>query len=223
MDKKMLAEIMEKHSKWLRDEEGGERADLSDADLSDAVLRGADLRGADLRDADLSGADLRRAVLRGADLRGAVLSGAVLRRADLSGADLSDADLSDADLSGADLRGVIYNERTAFFAMTCPEEGAFVGFKKAHGYIVKLLVPDDAKRSSATTRKCRCSKAEVISITNADGSDADRTSIPSDRDPAFVYTVGEVVEVEDFDENRWNECAPGIHFFITRDEAVRYF
>lgn len=29
-------------------------------------------------------------------------------------------------------------------------------------------------------------------------------------------------EVADFDENRWNECAPGIHFFITRDEAVRY-
>ena len=162
MDKARLAEILEKHSKWLRNEEGGERADLS----------------------------------------GAVLSG--------------------ADLSGADLRNVRYNEQTAFFAMACPEEGAFVGFKKAHGYIVKLLIPDDAKRSSATTRKCRCSKAEVISITNADGSDAGRTSIPSDHDSAFVYTVGEVVEVEDFDENRWNECAPGIHFFITRDEAVNY-
>ena len=173
MNKAKLAEILEKHSKWLRNEEGGKRADLRRADLSDAVLRSA---------------DLRRAVLRSADL---------------------------SDVS--------YNERTAFFAMACPEEGAFVGYKKAHGYIVKLLVPDDAKRSSATTRKCRCSKAEVISITNADGSDADRTSIPSDHDPAFVYTVGEVVEVEVFDENRWNECAPGIHFFITRDEAVRYF
>jgi hypothetical protein len=143
---------------------------------------------------------------------------AVLRDADLSG-----ADLRRANLSCADLRDATYNERTASFAMACPEEGAFVGFKKAHGYIVKLLVPDDAKRTSATTRKCRCSKAEVISITNADGSDADRTSIPSDHDSAFVYTIGEVVEVEDFDENRWNECAPGIHFFITRDEAVRYF
>ena len=162
MDKAILAEIIEKHSKWLREEEG--------------------CKCADLRSADLSGADLR----------------------------------------SADLRNVRYNERTAFFAMACPEEGAFVGFKKAHGYIVKLLIPDDAKRSSATTRKCRCSKAEVISITSADGSDAGRTSIPSDHDSAFVYTIGEVVEVEDFDENRWNECAPGIHFFVTRDEAVRY-
>ena len=25
-----------------------------------------------------------------------------------------------------------------------------------------------------------------------------------------------------FDTNRWNECAPGIHFFITRQEAVNY-
>lgn len=197
MDKAKLAEILEKRRKWMRNEEGGERAVLRRA-----VLSGADLRRADLMGADLSGADLSDADLSGADLRRAVLSGAVL--------------------SGADLRGVIYNERTAFFAMTCPEEGAFVGFKKAHGYIVKLLVPDDAKRSSATTRKCRCSKAEVISITNADGSDADRTSIPSDHDPAFVYTIGEVVEVEDFDENCWNECAPGIHFFVTRDEAVNY-
>ena len=187
-----LKVVLEKHTKWLRNEDGGERADLRDADLSGADLRDADLRSAVLSGADLSGADLRGANLRGANLR------------------------------GADLSGVIYNERTAFFAMACPEEGAFTGFKKACGYIVKLLIPEDAKRSSATTRKCRCSKAEVISITNADGSDADRTSIPSDHDPAFVYTVGEVVEVEYFDENRWNECAPGIHFFITRDEAVRY-
>lgn len=28
--------------------------------------------------------------------------------------------------------------------------------------------------------------------------------------------------VEDFDEDRRNECAAGIHFFITRQEAVDY-
>ena len=46
-----LQEIIESHGRWLRNAEGGERADLSDADLSSA-----DLRGADLRDADLSSA-----------------------------------------------------------------------------------------------------------------------------------------------------------------------
>ena len=87
---------------------------------------------------------------------------------------------------------------------------------------MELLVPDDAKRSSATTRKCRCSKAKVVSITSMDGSAVDCEGVSSDRDVAFVYRVGETVEVPDFDEDRWNECSTGIHFFITRDEAVRY-
>ena len=48
-----LQEIIKSHGRWLRNEEGGERANLrgaylSGADLSDANLSGADLRGADL-------------------------------------------------------------------------------------------------------------------------------------------------------------------------------
>lgn len=38
-----LKEILKKHKKWLNDEEGGERANLSYADLSGADLRNADL------------------------------------------------------------------------------------------------------------------------------------------------------------------------------------
>lgn len=158
-----------------------------------------------------------RANLSDADLRDADLSGADLRDANLSGADLSGADLRDADL-----RGVIYDEGTAFYAMACPEKGAFIGFKKAAGMIVELLIPEDAKRSSATTRKCRCSKAQVISITNPDGTDAGVPSVKSSYRSDFVYTIGKMVEVDDFCKDRWAECAPGIHFFITRDEAVRY-
>ena len=40
---KELAEIIEKHGKWLRDEDGGERADLSESDLRESNLRGSDL------------------------------------------------------------------------------------------------------------------------------------------------------------------------------------
>ena len=90
-----LQEIIKSHGRWLRNEEGGERANLRDAYLSGANLRGADLRDADLSDAYLSGANLRDAYLSGANLRGA----------DLRDANLSDANLSDAYLSGADLRG----------------------------------------------------------------------------------------------------------------------
>ena len=213
-------------------------ADLRSANFRGANLRDADLRGANLRDADLRGTDFRGANLRGADLRDANLRGAYLLNADLMGADLSEANLRsayllNADLMGADLRGA--NLRNAdlsgtknvpYVPMVCPEKGDFIGWKKADGnknkVIVKLHIPSDAKRSSATTRKCRCSKAEVIAIYNLDGTEAGETTCHSDYDKNFIYEIGKTVEVTDFSENRWNECAKGIHFFISRQEAIDY-
>ncbi|RJZ92559.1 Serine/threonine-protein kinase B [Listeria monocytogenes] len=93
MKQEELDIILENHGKWLRNE-GGEKADLSNADLKNTNLRFANLRLADLRGADLSYANLRGANLRFADLRGADL-----RFADLSNANLSIADLSYANLS----------------------------------------------------------------------------------------------------------------------------
>ena len=211
--------VLEKHALWLRDNPNGTRADLRGADLYGAGLRGADLRGADLRGADLYGADLYGADLRDADLYGADLRDADIRDADLRGADLYGADLYGADLYGADLYGAV----NVNVPLMCPEKGSFTGFKKVRGnYIVELEILADAMRSSATGRKCRCSKAKVVSITNPDGSKAEETSACSGWDPNFIYSVGEIVEVKDFDTNRWNECAPGIHFFITRQEAIDY-
>ena len=162
-----------------------------------------------------------KADLHGADLCGAYLCGADLYDANLRGADLRDADLCGADLRGANLRGVRYNEQTAYYAMQCPEKGAYIGYKKAEGKIVELEIQADAKRSSATTRKCRASKAKVLSITSIDGEEHFEEA-KSNYDNSFVYEVGETVEVKDFDENRWNECSAGIHHFITRGEAERY-
>ena len=228
-----LKAIIYKHAKWARGEDGGERANLRDADLCDANLRNANLRGANLRNANLRGADLCGANLSDADLSGADLRGANLRSANLCGADLrsanlSDADLSGADLSDADLRGaknvdeVKWNMYTIFYPLQCPETGSFIGYKKASGYIIELEICADAKRSSATSRKCRCSKAKVLGITNLDGSVSGLREIGSNYNKNFIYHIGETVEVPDFDENRWNECAAGIHFFITRGEAVKY-
>ena len=203
-----LKAIIYKHAKWARGEDGGERANLRDADLSGANLRNADLSGANLRGADLSGAHLRDANLHSADL---------------SGAHLRDANLSDANLRDAkNIDKIAWNARTAFYPLQCPETGSFIGYKKAADKIVMLEICADAKRSSATSRKCRCSKAKVLSITNLDGSESGLTEVRSDYSKEFVYCVGEIAEAPDFDENRWNECAPGIHFFVTREEAVKY-
>ena len=186
-------------------------ANLRDADLYDANLCGADLRGANLCDADLYGANLRDANLCGANLYDANL-----RDADLRGANLCGADLYGADLRGSNLRCA----KGCY--LSCPTEGSFIGWKKASGHIVKLRIPEDARRSSATGRKCRCDKAYVMEIQNMDGTKATEDTVRSDHDKNFVYTVGATVEVPDFDDNRWSECAPGIHFFIDRREAVEY-
>ncbi len=127
----------------------------------------------------------------------------------------------EANLYGANLRGANLREAEGTY-MACPTDGSFIGWKKASGYIVKLQITEDARRSSAEGEKCRCDKAYVVEIQNADGTKADIDTIHSSHDANFVYTVGATVEVSDFDGNRWNECAPGIHFFIDRRAAVEY-
>ena len=142
-----------------------------------------------------------------------------LKGADLKGANLRVADLRVADLRGANLRGA---ENVPFIPYACPDFGIFIGFKKAHDHIVVLEIPEDARRLSATGRKCRCDKAKVLQIQNLDGSESELTEVVSDFSNNFIYKVGEVVSVPDFDEDRWNECSTGIHFFINRQEAVEY-
>ena len=132
---------------------------------------------------------------------------------------LRGADLSGAYLSGADLRGA---ENVPYIPYACPDFGMFIGFKKASGYIVVLEIPEDAKRLSATGRKCRCNKAKVIEIQNIDGTKANVTKVASDYDSDFVYEVGKTVSVDNFCEDRWEECSSGIHFFINRQESVNY-
>lgn len=189
--------------------------------VTEALKGGANLYGANLREANLRGANLYGANLYGANLRGANLYGANLYEANLYGADLYGANLYGADLYGAYLRGAdLCGVRGAY--MACPTDGSFIGWKKASGYIVKLQIPEDARRSSAGGEKCRCDKAYVVEIQNADGTKADIETIHSNHDANFVYTVGATVEVSDFDGDRWNECAPGIHFFIDRRAAVEY-
>ena len=199
--------------------------------LHDADLRYANLCGAYLSCAYLCGADLSHANLRYANLSDAYLSCANLSDAYLSCAYLSHADLSHANLSDANLRDANHVQLSIAKTSILPDEGDIIGWKKAwtddtmppKSVIVKLLIPADAQRSNGTGRKCRASTARVLDLQDKQGN-----SLPSDttaysgHDTDFTYKKGETVHVEDFDTNRWNECAPGIHFFITRIEAVEY-
>ena len=212
VNREKLSTILEKHKHWINEDcEGWENMK--------ANLCGAYLRGANLCNANLYGADLRGADLRDANLCNANLSNANLRAADLRDANLCDANLCDANLRGAYLRGA---KNLPFIPYVCPDTGSFIGYKKASNMIIKLEITEDAKRTSATSRKCRCNKAKVLGIYNYNHNLLEDKEVASDRDKDFIYRVGEVAEVKDFDEDRWNECSTGIHFFINFQEAVKY-
>ena len=159
------------------------------------------------------------AVKSGADLSDAYLSGADLRGADLSDAYLRGADLSGANLRGADLRGA---KEIPYLSLACPSDGAFIGWKKVKGCLIQLFIPEDAKRCSATTQKCRCEFAKVLSIVRIENGEELQSIENTSYAPSIVYKVGEIVKPDSFDEDRWNECSHGIHFFINKQDALNY-
>ncbi len=227
MTQEQLNKIIERHQHYLNEDIDGwksMRADLSYKNLSGLDLKNANLYRADLKNANLREVDLRNADLRYANLRHADLSNADLSEANIDGADLRYANLYGANLKNTDIIYAKISEDTKIdYPIACPETGSFIGYKKAVSEkIVKLQICKDAKRSSATAKKCRCSKALVLSIENMDGSDSGLQEVESHFDPCFIYRVGEIAEVPDFDDNRWNECASGIHFFMDRQDAVEY-
>ena len=182
--------------------------------VEEAVRRGISLNRASLDGASLDGASLNGASLDGASLNGASLYGASLNRASLYGASLNRASLNRASLYGAlDI---------PYIPLNCPSDGAFIGWKKVDGKLIQLLIPEDAKRSSATTNKCRCSKAKVLSITSLDGEIAFESVVNKSYDPHVEYKVGGIVSPDSFDENRWDEYSHGIHFFINKQDAINY-
>ena len=85
--------------------------------------------------------------------RDANISWANLSDANLRGADLSDANLSYANLSYADPRcaNLSYAKNIPYTPLECPSEGSFIGWKKINKILIKLEIPEDARRSSATT------------------------------------------------------------------------
>ena len=188
--------------------------DLSNIDLSYTDLSSIDLSCRNLSCTNLSHTYLRCTNLRYANLHCADLRYANLHHADLSYANLSYADLSRANLSYADLYSAHINNTTKGLERTIiAGEGELIGYKKlANNIICKLLIPAAAKRSNATSRKCR---AEYVIVLEGEGV--------SYYDSTFHYEPGTVIHCkEPFDGNRWNECSSGIHFFLTRQEADNY-
>lgn len=192
-------------------------ADFNDCDLSDVEMDNG---------ANFAGASFDRCNFKNTNCYGAIFRDTSFWNADLTNANMNEADFTNADFVRCKLDNIKYDECTAGIALACPEKGAFTAFKKAELYngdncVVELLIPADAKRSSATTRKCRVSKAKVVAVYRMDGKSVKQNAY-SRHTNSFVYKIGKTVEVKNFDKNRWNECSTGIHCFITKKEAEQY-
>lgn len=224
-----LNKILKDHKLWLDSNmTKGKQADLSnidlrllkfcDLDLHWVNLIKADLRCVYLNDANLSCAILCGANLSYADLRYADLVGADLSGANLSYANLCDANLYSADLSGANLWNATLDKEEQIRKGIILQE-KMIGWKKCQDdVLVKLEIPKGAVVFSINNNKCRTNIAKVIEIIGGDGNSA-----ISQYDENFIYRLNKVVKVKDFDFQYYNvECAPGIHFFKTQEEAIAY-
>ena len=124
----------------------------------------------------------------------------------INGHDISpNSNLRWANLSRADLRWAKLPNYSI-----CPESGSFIGWKKVRSGVIKLLIPENAKRTSSLVgRKCR---AEFVKVLFGNGK--------SER--GGIYKEGEITYPDNYDDDIRTECSNGIHFFITKKEAEEY-
>lgn len=179
-----------------------DHVDFEDAAVENALFDGCSMKGANYRNANMQTASMRYCDMTGCDIRGANLFGAVLEYAKLD--------------------GIVSDDSTQWFRMHCPETGPILGYKKCvNDRLVQLLIPADAKRTSATLPSCRCNKAKVLTIKSFDSTE-EFDEAWSLVDENFYYRKGEWVEVKDFNEDRWMDSTTGIHFWMSREEAIAY-
>ena len=199
LSKEELEDILRRHRLWLGGDDRGRRANLSYTDL-----RFISLRYADLQYADLQGSDLRIVDSQGANLEGT----------NLESTDLRGANLRDTCLQFANLKNIKFDYRTT--GIHPAPEGDLIGWGKKNGIIVKLLIPKEANRSCATTRRYRAEFATVLDVESKD-----QVAIEYNYG-LTIYKPGKTVRCRKWDPNRWNTYGDGIHFFLSREEAKSY-
>ena len=197
-----------------------QHTNLSYADFREATLNDADIFNSNLAHTDFNDASLINAYLSHSNLTKADFQGANLCWADLRSCVFYDTSLRDCSFMYSNFRGSKY---VPYIPLQCPSDGAFVGWKKVNNVLIKLEIPADAKRSSATTNKCRCDKAKVLGFYDSLGvNELNITELANDKYEKCKYVKGEMVYPDFFDEDRWNECSHGIHFFVNKQDAINY-
>ena len=203
--------------------------DLSNWDMSNLNLRRATFDNCNLHATDFHNSMMDHVAFYDCDIKEMKLNNCLVRGASFRGNDMEGIDLSGANIYAAVLEDatnqdkVIIDDDTRWYKMRCPEEGPFIAWKCCTELrVVQLLVPADAKRCQATMETGRVSKAKVLSIKSIDETqkwDWAQSTV----DPDFYYEVGKWIEpANGFQEDRWKDSSPGIHFFMERQQCVDY-
>ena len=195
---------------------------FSDVDFSWCEFENVDFKGAIFDRSILDNVKARNTSFEGASFVDASLKGGDFRTCNLSGSDCDGTDFTGSILLDAVLDGIKDSPRTKHFRIHCPETGYFFGYKKCfNDRLVTLLIGKDSKRCSSTTNACRCDRAKVVAITNLDGTGAYDEAV-SFVDGNFIYKLGVEAVADSYHEDRWLDSSHGIHFWMTKEEALGY-
>jgi hypothetical protein len=107
---------------------------------------------------------------------------------------------------------------------------AGVGAGAAEYAVVQLGIPIHAVISETAPKK-RCSEAVVLAIkpikawwqAKIPKTAKERKTWESLYTGDFLYTLGETVKPMDFNSDLTVQCGAGIHFYLTKEEAINHY
>lgn len=204
-------------------------ADLEGACFIDTILVSTNFEGANLKNADFSCANAWSANFNETNCKDAVFLSANLTEASFEGADLDGASFAQANLTEANLQDT--NIITAEFDNTvgvypvCPDIGSFTGWtlaedSKGNDFLIKAMIPWQAKRSSGTTRKCRTNKLYIDKIFTINGEDVPKSFRLKNRD--IKTAVGESLVDDDYEIDRFKVSSTDLYFWISKEEVLAH-
>ena len=204
-----------------------EGANLEGATFIDATLVSTNFEGANLRNVDFSCANAWSANFNETNCKDTVFLSANLTETSFEGADLDGTSFAQANLTEANLQDT--NISTAEFDNTvciypvCPDTGSFTGWtlaedSKGNDFLIKAMIPWQAKRSSGTTRKCRTNKLYIDKIFTINGEDVPKSFRLKNRD--IKTAVGESLVDDDYEIDRFKISSSDLYFWISKEEAL---
>ena len=208
-------------------------ADLEGATFIDTVLVSTNFEGANLKNADFSCANAWSANFNETNCKDTVFLSTNLTEASFEGADLDGASFAQANLTEANLQdtNIVTTEfdNTVGVYPVCPEEGEFTGWtigedEDYNEYLVKIILPWFALRSSGTTRKCRTNILYTVRITPIgesleDGECPDSMKIKH-RDAELCLHKPSFDD--NFETDRFKTSSTDLYFWISKDEALAH-